>query len=199
MTNTGFSAETVAQVQSLNQAFIGELYAAAQAQRVAVEPTLITALSTARHERHSSLRQCPFLLFRIEIGHCGVNEPSGVWLGAHHDSTATLICAALTFIWQLAKTDIAAARLVSGAPISWIEDLAQRQLAELVGFAKASHLRPRLIDVPGYWHDLLRRSGISALQRASLGAAGLQMCLSRSRLNRQPRNLPTLSRALPDQ
>ncbi|MEM8547355.1 MAG: hypothetical protein AAGF46_04240 [Pseudomonadota bacterium] len=189
----GFNSEVVSEVCSLNQAFIKTMLSAAAAGRMALEPRLQEALQSAHEAATGSVGRCPFLLYRLEFPPPAVHEHAASSLGGGRgdsDGATSLASMTLAFLWQLARSDMAAARIVAGASVTWCQDLAGRPLAELAPLARQAVLTPRLIDVPGYWRDLTRERGISALQRASLGAAGLQMLMSQSRQQRLPAQLP---------
>ena len=186
----GFNSEVVSEVCSLNQAFIKTMLSAAEAGRMALEPRLKASLQSAHEAATGSVGRCPFLLYRLEFPPPAVHEGAASLLGGDSDGATSLASMTLAFLWQLARSDMAAARIVAGASAAWCQDLAGRPLAELAPLAREAVLTPRLIDVPGYWRDLTRERGISALQRASLGAAGLQMLMSQSRQQRLPAQLP---------
>ena len=100
-------------------------------------------------------------------------------------------------LWQLARDNRPAACAVSGCDVDWCDALAGLSIATLAELSRAVALRPRLIDVPDYWHDMARRRGISALQRTSHGPAGMQLILSNERRTRARRDARKLLEALP--
>ncbi len=126
---------------------------------------------------------CSIALSRRALG-WQTHPAGGTRLDQFDPAVTELITLSLGFLWQLARNDLQAAQLIAGTDRAWCEQLAALGIAELTGLTLSARLHPRLIDVPGFWQDLARRRGISALQRASLGAAGLQIIMSRARHRR---------------
>ncbi|MFK8052882.1 MAG: hypothetical protein AB8F65_07885 [Woeseiaceae bacterium] len=169
------------EVNYLNQRFIGLMVAAAEQGKIDLEPELQRSLGTIPARRHPPVPVAPFLLYRVSHE---ANESLPGCLDGFNDAVAELTTLSLSFLWHLSREDLLAAQMVSGAGARWCQQLARLSIVDLVGLTAGASLQARLIDVPGYWQDLARRRGISALQRASLGAAGLQLILSRSRRKR---------------
>ncbi len=102
------------------------------------------------------------------------------------DETASrLVAAGLGFLWQLSQRNPYAVRLVSGASLTWCEQLASCTLMDLFSRALEDHalLAPRMADRPDLWHKLLT-AGVSnrrQLRRAARVAA-LQTVLTQSPL-----------------
>ena len=98
------------------------------------------------------------------------------------DEAATrLMAAGLAFLWQLARRNPYAVRLLSGASLSWCEQLAACTLMELFErvLEDQSLLAPRLADKAELWNKLLT-AGVSPrrpLRRAARVAA-LQVVLT---------------------
>lgn len=91
------------------------------------------------------------------------------------EAAARLIAAGLGFLWQLARHNPYAVRLVSGASLAWCEQLAQCTLMDL--FARALEnqtlLAPRMAGKVDLWQKLLT-AGVSnrrQLRRAARVAA----------------------------
>lgn len=183
---TTFNSSLVKDIDQLNQRFIDLMLAAAADAQMTLGQPLYDRLH-ALSGSDGRVASCPFLLFRLcfepDVAHAPV-------LSRERAGVSELVLLSLTVLWQVAKSDLSAATLVSGAAHSWCQDLSQRRLSELETIAGLATLRPRLIDVPGYWQDLSHPGGISALQRASLGAAGWQIIMSRARRGRLARRLP---------
>ncbi|MEO0574932.1 MAG: hypothetical protein AAF004_05665 [Pseudomonadota bacterium] len=188
---TTFNTQLIDDIDQLNQRFIDLMMAAAADTQMALGQPLYDRLQTLASTQRR-VAACPFLLFRLcfdaEMAHAPV-------LCRQRPGVSELVLLSLSILWQVAKSDLHAATLVSGADQSWCQDLAQRPLTSLESLAGLATLRPRLIDVPGYWQDLSQPNGISALQRASLGAAGWQIIMSRSRRRRLSRRLPDVNSA----
>lgn len=173
MSDTYFNSDLIDEIYELNQTFIGLMLEHDDRGRFCIEPSLREALV----ENRLRLPKCPFLLFRPIVQRFG--EADNVSIPIGELGVAALVVATLTSVRELAKRDLPAAMLVTGANESWCRDLTRRTPADVLDLARECALRPRLIDVPGYWQDLVRQAGISALQRASLGASGLQLIHSR--------------------
>ena len=98
------------------------------------------------------------------------------------EAASRLVAAALGFLWQLARRNPYAARLVSGASLHWYERLAECTLMEL--FARAlddqALLAPRMTDEAGLWTRLLT-AGVSDRRQVRLAVrvAALQTLLTR--------------------
>jgi hypothetical protein len=73
------------------------------------------------------------------------------------EAASRLIAAGLGFLWQLAQRNPYAVRLVSGASLTWCEQLASCTLMDLFSRALEDQalLAPRLADKPDLWHKLL--------------------------------------------
>ncbi|NCF25044.1 MAG: hypothetical protein GWP60_10930 [Gammaproteobacteria bacterium] len=98
------------------------------------------------------------------------------------EAASRLAAAVLGFLWQLARRNPYAARLVSGASLNWYEHLADCTLMEL--FARAlddqALLAPRMADEPDLWNRLLT-AGVSDRRQVRLAVrvAALQTLLTR--------------------
>jgi len=92
--------------------------------------------------------------------------------------------AALGFLWQLSHRNPYAARVVSGAPVSWCEQLAGQTLMRLLHCAahRADLLVPRFEGQDRLWRRLLH-SGVSAKRQLVLMShqSALQSMLTRSK------------------
>lgn len=99
-------------------------------------------------------------------------------------ATAELQAAGLGFLWQLARRNPYAARLVSGAPVSWCETIASLTLVRLLQRAatQGDLLRVRLAAQDPLWRRLIvnGKSAREPLRLASHHSA-LQAILMRDR------------------
>lgn len=71
--------------------------------------------------------------------------------------TEQLTTAGVAFLWQLARRNPYAARLLSGATIGWCEELADRTLLRLLQqtCGRSDLLQPRFADNDEFWTKLL--------------------------------------------
>jgi len=123
----------------------------------------LAALDSARANR---LAQCPFLIFTLTESpgdswrrfFCGEEQPDLVdRLVSPPEPVARLTAATLGFLWELAKRNPYAARLVSGATLGWCEQLADSLPLRLFQFAASEPhiLSPRLAAQVAFWEKLL--------------------------------------------
>lgn len=192
MLDIAFNERLLREIAALNRRFVRLLLDGAASDQVALDAALAADLRRASQSPRALFEHCPFLLFRIvtdtEARVCDVQLPP------YDERVGHLTSVSLSFLWQLARDDQTAAQIVSGAGPAWCEALASRPLVSLTQLSVRAHLQPRLVDVPCFWQDLSRRRGLSALQRASMGAAGLQLILSRSRRQRVERDFALTAR-----
>lgn len=141
-----------------------------QRERLARTPFLLLSFAEDDESRWQSL----FAEQRTrDLLHC---------VQARDEAASMLIAAGLGFLWQLALRNPYAVRLVSGASLSWCEQLAACTLMDL--FARALEdqtlLAPRMAGNPNLWDKLLT-AGVSNrghLRRAARMAT-LQSLLTR--------------------
>ena len=142
----------------------------------------IKGLGSLQRDR---LASAPFLLFSLRESDSvfwdRLFDDSGshdLFAGPLPDNGATrLIAASLAYLWQLARQNAYAARLVCGASLHWCEQIAERPLMDIIALAVRSDvLRLRTATDGDLWRKLLNNatSGersvrdaacISALQR----------------------------------
>ncbi len=184
------NATLLRDVSALNRRFVAVFVDAATHGAFAADAELVRRLSTRLTRSRTGWPECPFLLYRLVL----VDEAADATrLDPVDPGVAALVTVSLSFVWQLAREHPPAARAVAGADAEWCDALAAMDIAQLSLLAGQVTLRPRLVDVPGFWQDLARRRGISPLQRASLGATGMQLILARARRARVAREWsPTL-------
>jgi hypothetical protein len=176
-------------VEALNAAFIRLLLRPGQRS-----DTLLAGLPESQRSRlrgltvlqRERLARTPFLLFSLRESDSRYweqlfrYEPSAGLFDAPQEqpvAEAELLGAALGFLWQLARDNAYAARLVCGASLHWCEQLAEQPLLKAVrSAARADVMRLRRESDALWWHKLLyvgvaserpvrRAARISALQR----------------------------------
>lgn len=180
-------------VRALNRAFLEMLGDRAGGRRLlaVLSPALAERCRSLRRAERERLAGAPFLLlaFRerdIDWWERLFESGRSRELFAVHDtrpaSEAALLSAALGFVWQLARLNPYAARLICAASLHWCEQLAERPLFDILARA-AEHdvLELRAGDDEALWSKLLhagtsadstlcRAARISALQRLLTGA-----------------------------
>jgi hypothetical protein len=99
------------------------------------------------------------------------------------ENIAQLQVAGLGFLWQLVRRNPYAARIVSGASVSWCEQIAGLTLVSLLqsAAARGDLLRMRFPDEEAVWRRLLE-DGISPQRQARLAShySALQALLTRA-------------------
>ncbi|MBT8098955.1 MAG: hypothetical protein KJO82_04355 [Gammaproteobacteria bacterium] len=195
----GLLPADLAEVRSLNSAFLACLRSEPRARRwrdalPAEQQPLIDGLSDLQRER---LAGTPFLLFSMR------ESDAEFWLPRFASSSTgdlfdvnpaddtpceRLACAALSFLWALARQNSYAARLVSGAPLHWCDLLAEQALLPLLQVAGYSDLvRPRLAGRSGFWRRLLQHGLASdGAVRGAAQLAAMQTVLTRQHAEPQP-------------
>lgn len=186
----------LSQVHALNQAFLE--YALSRRDR------LVAELATGIQERLAAgcgdvrrrLARCPFLLFSVSEDDERIwapffgNEPQRDLLeeGARPGAEELeLTCAALGLIWQLAKRNPYAARVVSGASLAWCDQIAGVALVDLIRYSASRRmlLRFRSAGDAAFWTQL-SRAAVSDAQtvRAAARITALQLLLTGSDFRR---------------
>lgn len=98
------------------------------------------------------------------------------------EAASGLVAAGLGFLWQLAQHNPYAARLVSGASLSWCEQLSASTLMNLLSRALEDQalLAPRMADKRDIWNRLLT-AGVSNRRdtRHAARVSALQTLLTR--------------------
>jgi hypothetical protein len=189
-------------VQSINLAFLALLRSAAgEPLRNCLPQKLQPALQALSSRQVERLSRVPFLL--MSIGEfdddCWTRTSRGRPIRdlftptqGDTDPVARIVTAAAGFLWQLARKNPYAARVVSGATLAWCEQLAEQTLLRVFEYATDDQrmLAPRMADNSIFWHRLLgagvskefeirRAAHLSALQsvltqKASLPSRRLQ-------------------------
>lgn len=176
-------------VEALNAAFLGVVAGGgrrAEGLLAGLSAPLRSRLASLTMLQRERLAKTPFLLFSFceadsqfwaelfQEGPNGslFNPPRAIPL-----NESQVLGAGLGFIWQLARDNTYAARLVCGASLHWCEQLAERPLLQVVSVAmRADTLRLRREHDAMLWHKLLhagvaserpvrRAARICALQR----------------------------------
>jgi len=193
-------------VRSLNLEFLGVLARRQSSALLAGLPgelsQRVRALRPAQCER---LAATPFLLFSFRERDddywerlLAANAARDLFAGASADEgQMRLIAAGLGFVWQLARQNSYAARLICGASLHWCERLAERTLLDVVNVVAASDdvLVLREGADCALWRKLLH-SGISNERQVRRAAhiSALQYVLTSCRRADAPR-LATAARA----
>ncbi|MCP5093450.1 MAG: hypothetical protein GY949_21275 [Gammaproteobacteria bacterium] len=183
----GPTRDDLANINALNRSFL-----------VAMSDSATTGFGVIAERRLtdselSRLASAPFLLFSLRE-HDGeywehiLEEVPQIDLihspGTPDDNIRQLQMASLGFLWQLSRRNPYAARIVSGAPVSWCERLADRTLVTLLQLAATRNdlLSARFADDEKLWRRLLG-NGISARYKARLTShqCALQAMLTRQR------------------
>ena len=179
-------------VCTLNQEFLARLRASSSAKSwlpllAAPLRPLVRSLTDLQVER---LAAAPFLLFSLRQNDAdywralpGGTPQADLLAGKRRGAESSQLAAAsLGFLWQLARRNPYAVRLVSGASLSWCECLADCTLLHLLRFAAGREelLRPRRAADVEFWSKLLgpgvspeapvrRAAQLSALQSMLTG------------------------------
>lgn len=160
-------------VQAINQAFLTYLSGADGEQLCAsIPPELQAAVRALSQHQLQRLAAVPFLLLSFnEADEEYWQQPSrsaptrDLFTPAHEagDPLCQIATAAMSFLWQLARRNPYAARIVSGATPGWCEHLAGQTLMNMLERAVEEHhqLLLRCADDKIFWHRLLG-AGVSS-------------------------------------
>jgi len=180
-----------ANVKSLNQAFLLRLRNTSTGRHIRQQmPAPIQEVIRGLTDLHiSRLAAAPFLLMSLREGDAGYWQALGsgetnldlLEPGAGDVELGQLGVAGVAFLWQLARRDPYAARLVSGATLAWCEQLANDTLLGLLQrtASRRDLLQARLAGNADFWNKLLG-SGLSSEADVRLAAqmAALQTVLT---------------------
>jgi hypothetical protein len=180
-------------VHSLNRAFLALLRRAAGTVPGIRPPALAARLSALTGQQAKRLAKTPFLLMSFRERDDRFWEPVFADQGSRDlfalpesasDEATRLIAAGLGFVWQLARHNPYAARLICGASLHWCEQLTERTFLHVLALASIQRdiLTIRSPDDEELWSKLLdsgvsgesrvrRAAHISALQCVLTGAA----------------------------
>jgi hypothetical protein len=154
-------------VRSLNIAFLEYLRGqAGEALRRELPATLRPVVAALTERQAERLASVPFLL--LSLGETDddywsrslVDSPVRDLFASPHsdkDPLGRIASAALGFLWQLARRNAYATRLICGASLNWCEQLAACTLLGVLQHV-AEHeglVGPRLADNQTFWHRLL--------------------------------------------
>ena len=184
---TGPENADLRDVRSLNAAFLEYLGGAnGEPLRRQLPASLRPAVAAISGKQVERLADVPFLLMSLNESddtywdRCLLDRPVRDLFTPVHtetDSLAQIASAALGFLWQLARKNPYAVRLISGASLNWCEQLAACTLLHVLQRAVEDQriVAPRLAEDSVFWHRLLgaglssemgvrRASHLSALQ-----------------------------------
>jgi hypothetical protein len=191
---TGPGATDFENVHSLNRAYLRLLKhdPGLQSCLAGLPPRLAGALASLADGDAERLASAPFLLLSFR------ERDDDFWEaifaeGAHRDLFAAseppsddlgrLISAGLGFVWQLARQNAYAARLICGASLHWCEQLTELTFLHVLATAgaRADVLTLRCGDDAALWAKLLA-SGVSREKQVRRAAhiSALQSVLTRS-------------------
>ena len=171
----------LANVESLNRAFLRWLRArpgdrASEDMRATAVLDRIAGMKDCQIGR---LSRAPFLL--MSVRHDEERRWRAIFTGLPNDDLLDtaypasldenrLVMALLGFLWHIAKRDPHTARLVSGAPLAWCDQLASIPIVSLCEQSRSClPLEPRLAYDGDFWQKLLG-AGTSARKDVRLAA-----------------------------
>ena len=167
MNFTGPEPTDLANVNSLNHAFLVQLRASSSGRRWRRQfPTAVALMVKGLTDLQiGRLSAAPFLLMSLrerdaDYWRVLTTDDSNLDLFVATDKNSDcelLSMAGLTFLWALAGRNPYAARLVSGATLGWCEHLADWILLRLLQRTAGRHdlLQPRLAGSEEFWTKLL--------------------------------------------
>lgn len=168
-------------VQAINHAFLTFLASpGGDSLRDRLPAGLQAAMQALSGRQMERLATVPFLLLsqhELDDGYWSQTtrgRPIRDLFTPNHD-VADPLCrittAATGFLWQLARRNLYAARVISGATLAWCEQLAEQSLIAVLERAviDANAVLPRLADDAVFWHRLLGAgvSSASDIRRAA--------------------------------
>lgn len=191
----GPDAADLANVFVLNDAFIAWQRARPleESRERSLAPEVRAKLGELNREQRERLARTPFLLMSLTeddearwqslfTGH-GTRELLQC-LQVRDEAASGLVAAGLGFLWQLAQRNPYATRLVSGASLSWCEQLAACTLMDLYSSVLQDRmlLAPRMADNSDLWQRLLT-AGVSNRRHVRIAArvSAMQTMLTQCR------------------
>ena len=161
-------AGDLANVHALNLAFLDVLRKDDE-DPVRTRPeteALVAKLAALGTQQSGRLAQCPFLLFALaesedwrwdSLFNSEERRDMIDRLERPSEVSARLTAATLGFLWELARRNPYAARLVSGASLNWCEQLSDASPVRLFQFAASETglISPRLVNRAEFWAKLL--------------------------------------------
>lgn len=181
----GPTTDDLANIRALNRYFLGVVSESDTAVFAGIAAKRLT------EEQRLWLASAPFLLFSLreqddDYWQCILTDDPQIDLidsgNAPDEKIGQLQMAGLGFLWQLVRRNAYAARIISGAPVSWCEHLAGLTLLSLLQRAawRGDLLRIRFPDEDNVWRRLLGH-GVSSRRQIRLIShhAALQAMLTR--------------------
>ncbi len=178
-------------VQSLNDAFLRclRISPGGASIRQQLTPALRLMIEGLTELHIRRLAAAPFLLFSLRERDAAYwrflsddNRNGDLFAGARPPSDVRdIVIAALGFLWQLARRNPYAVRLISGATLNWCEQLAECTFLHLMqrGSARSDLLQLRFADNGDFWKKMLC-AGLSSEQnvRSAAHLAAMQTLLT---------------------
>jgi hypothetical protein len=177
-------------VVALNKAWLDLLQADTRLREAlpALPERLRGRITNLSKQQISRLAATPFLLFSFREGDdrywtrvLAESPERDLFRVNDVDEVDTLISASLGFIWQLARQNSYAVRLICGATLYWTERIAERTFFHLLDAVRTAGDMPcvRFAENPELWQKLLD-SGVSRqmLARHAAQMSALQVVLT---------------------
>ena len=166
---------------------------------LALNAAFIKATSKLKGPQRGRLAAAPFLLFSLREDDVGwwasvlVDQPQGDLMAvAEHESPELrrIQTAAMSFLWQLARRNPYAARIISGATIAWCENITALPLMTLLNrIGGRDDLMVSRLDLPLAQGERLLGSGTSSRRqiRRSSQLTALHTLLAQSGIDNYTR------------
>lgn len=186
----GPDADDFSNVTALNRAWLGMLrqVPASRRTRCRETATRLAEIVELTHREAEHLAESPFLLFsfreRDEALWSGIIEGTGhrqLFRNQRSRETETVLAAALGFVWQLARQNPYALRIICGATLYWCERIGELTFYRLLSAVSQSDEIPVLRSAAHstLWRKLLT-GGVSPVAevRSAAQLCALQMVLT---------------------
>jgi len=166
---------------------------------LALNTAFIKATSELKGPQRGRLAASPFLLFSLREDDAGwwatvlADQSQGDLMAAtEHESPdlRRIQTAAISFLWQLARRNPYAARIISGATIAWCEKITSLPIVTLLNrIGGRNDLMVSRLDIPQALGERLLGSGTSSRRqiRRSSQLTALQTLLARSGIDNYTR------------
>ncbi len=116
----------------------------------------------------------------------------------HASEFMALQSAGLAFLWALARRNPYVARLVSGAPLSWCEQIASRTLVQVLDCgARCQVIESRFDDASALYRRLWRRGGSALKEMRAFAQIGALQAMLTSRELVPCRRMPAAACRMP--
>ena len=190
----GPESEDFINVCALNRAFLRLVTGKrdGKAARIVAPDSVTRRLHKLRDSQVENLSKTPFLLFSLREREADYWESIFANPGtrdlftesaSRSDEQSRLVAASLGFLWQLAKRNPYAVRLICGASLYWCEQIAETTICQLLAMAgsRSDLLTLRFSHDEKLWRKLLQ-DGIRREQRIRDAAqlSALQFVLTQS-------------------